>query len=57
MAILGWIVFWGIIIFGLIMIGYQIGKSNGIQEEQDRQNIVFFGVNEKYQYEERMRNK
>ncbi len=48
MAILGWIVFWGIIIFGLIMIGYRIGKDAGAHEEQDKHNRIIWHDSEEY---------
>lgn len=57
MALFGWTVFWGLIIFCIFVLGYAIGRDNGIQREQDRHNQVFFSSNEKFQYEQRMRNR
>lgn len=57
MAIFGNLVFWGLIIFCIFVLGYAIGRDNGIQREQDRHNQVFFSNNEKFQYEQRMRNR
>ncbi|WP_434520356.1 hypothetical protein ACLHK8_01345 [Pediococcus sp. M21F004] len=57
MAILGWVVFWMMIVTSVVGISYRIGKDAGIQAEKDRHNQVFFSNNEKFQYEQRMRLK
>ncbi|MCV3327698.1 hypothetical protein NVV76_05925 [Pediococcus ethanolidurans] len=51
MALFGWTVFWGLIIFCIFTLGYAMGRDNGIQREQQRHNRIIWQDSKDYQWE------
>jgi len=53
MAILGWIVFWLMILFSIVGISYRVGKDAGIEAEQKNHNRIIWQDSEEYYLNQR----